>query len=176
MQDEMLEKIIRDVLSSMKIDQTDNAKEEKHDEEKCCNEESSNITYKDYPLAKNRKDLIKTSTGKTFDDITLEAVLNNEVKPDDIRITAQTLLYQAQVADSVGRKQFARNLRRAAELTKVPDDRVLEIYNALRPRRSTKEELLSIAEELDKKYGAKMNAELVREAADVYERRGILKA
>ncbi len=37
------------------------------------------------------------------------------------------------------------NFERAAELTAVPDDRILEIYNALRPYRSTKEELLAIA-------------------------------
>lgn len=168
MQDEMLEKIIRDVLKTMS-EKTDNKKEEN------CNN-ICKVTYKDYPLAQKRKDLVKTSTGKGLDDITLDSVLNDKVTPDDIRITSDTLLYQAQVAESVGRHQFARNLRRAAELTKVPDDRVLEIYNALRPRRSTKDELLSIANELDEKYGAKMNADLIREAADVYERRGILKA
>ncbi len=30
------------------------------------------------------------------------------------------------------------NFERAAELTAVPDDRILEIYNALRPYRSTR--------------------------------------
>ena len=45
---------------------------------------------------------------------------------------------------SDGREAFAGNLRRAAELISVPDERILEIYNALRPYRSTKEELLNI--------------------------------
>ena len=57
----------------------------------------------------------------------------------------------------------------------VPDDRLLEIYNALRPYRSSKQDLLDIANELDQKYGAKTAAGLVREAADVYEKRGRLK-
>ena len=46
-------------------------------------------------------------------------------------------------------------MRRAAELIAVPDTRVLEIYNALRPYRSTKVELLAIADELEDKYNAK---------------------
>jgi propanediol dehydratase small subunit len=66
------------------------------------------------------------------------------------------------------------NMRRAAELTRVADERILEIYNALRPYRSTKAELLAIADELENKYGAKINAAFVREATDVYERRGRL--
>jgi propanediol dehydratase small subunit len=70
---------------------------------------------------------------------------------------------------------LGRNFRRAAELTKVPDDRLLEIYNAMRPYRSTKAELLAIADELDKKYGAKITAAFVAEAAQVYERRGRLR-
>ena len=52
---------------------------------------------------------------------------------------------------------------------------LLEIYNALRPYRSNKQELLDIAGELDGKYGAKTAASLVREAAEVYEKRGRLK-
>jgi len=66
-------------------------------------------------------------------------------------------------------------MRRAAELTRVGDERILEIYNALRPYRSTKADLLAIAEELENKYGAKICAAFVREACDVYERRGRLK-
>ena len=51
----------------------------------------------------------------------------------------------------------------------------LEMHNALRPYRSNKQELLDIAGELDGKYGAKTAASLVREAAEVYEKRGRLK-
>ncbi|AEM22234.1 glycerol dehydrase [Brachyspira intermedia PWS/A] len=136
---------------------------------------SVEISAKDYPLGYNRKDLIKTSTGKSLDDITLDAVMNDRVGPNDVRITAETLEYQAKIAESVGRKIFAMNLRRAAELTRISDDRILEIYNALRPFRSTKAELIAIADELESKYSAKISASLVREAAEVYEKRDRLR-
>lgn len=130
---------------------------------------------RDYPLAAKRPELVKTATGKSLADITLDAVVSGAVKAEEIRITPQTLEYQAQVAESIGRPQFARNLRRAAELTTVPDERILEMYNALRPNRSTKAELMAIADELEGKYGAKVCAGFVREAAGVYERRGVLR-
>lgn len=129
----------------------------------------------DYPLSKKRPELVKTSTGKSLDDISLEAVVSGAIKPEEIRITPETLEYQAQIAESICRPQLARNMRRAGELTRVPDERVLEIYNALRPKRSTKAELLAIADELEGKYAAVVCANHVREAAKVYEARGVLK-
>jgi propanediol dehydratase small subunit len=130
---------------------------------------------RDYPMALKRTELVKTNTGKSLADITLDAVVSGAVKAEEIRITPQTLEYQAQIGESIGRPQFARNLRRAAEMTTVPDERILEMYNSLRPNRSTKAELLAIADELESKYGAKVCAAFVREAAGVYERRGVLK-
>lgn len=130
---------------------------------------------RDYPMAFKRPELVKTNTGKSLADITLDAVVSGAVKAEEIRITPQTLEYQAQIGESIGRPQFARNLRRAAEMTAVPDERILEIYNALRPNRSSKAELMAIADELESKYGAKVCAGFVREAAGVYERRGVLK-
>jgi propanediol dehydratase small subunit len=131
---------------------------------------------RDYPLASKRPELLKTPTGKSLADITLDKIVNGEVKSEDVRITPETLRMQAEIADGVGRYQFANNLRRAAELVAIPDARVLEIYNAMRPYRSTKPELLAIAEELEVKYNAKINAAFVREAAEVYERRNRLRA
>ncbi|MEW5961713.1 MAG: diol dehydratase small subunit [Chloroflexota bacterium] len=130
---------------------------------------------RDFPLAQKRPELVKTATGKSLADITLEAVVKGEIKPEEIRITPQTLEYQAQIAESINRPQLAGNMRRAAELTKVPDERILEMYNALRPNRSSKAELLAIADELENKFGAKVCANFVREAAQVYERRGVLR-
>lgn len=129
----------------------------------------------DYPLAAKRPELVKTATGKALNEITLEAVVSGVIKPEEIRITPQTLEYQAQIAESIHRPQLARNMRRSGELTRVPDKRVLEIYNALRPNRSTREELLAIADELESKYDAKLCASHVREAAKVYEARDVLK-
>ncbi|WP_248962132.1 diol dehydratase small subunit [Sphaerisporangium perillae] len=129
---------------------------------------------RDYPLASHRPELLRTPTGKRLDEITMEAVLAGEVAAEDLRIAPETLRLQAQIADSVGRPQLAQNFRRAAELTALPDETVLEIYNALRPRASTKQQLTKIAEGLERGYSATLCARLIREAADVYERRGIL--
>lgn len=165
--EQTLEEIVRQVLKEIGQGQTSSVAE--------TAEERKLSPEKDFPLAAKRPQLLKTATGKKFSDITLDAVMRGEITPDDLRITAETLDLQAQIAEAVGRRQLAQNLRRAAELTRVPDQRILEIYNALRPYRSTKEELLQIADELEQKYSAPLCAALVREAADVYERRKRLK-
>ncbi|MGI6143449.1 MAG: diol dehydratase small subunit [bacterium] len=164
-----LEQIVREVLKSLQEPGPNTG------EVPCTNNGQGLDPARDYPLATKRPDLVRTPTGKGLDEITLDKVLKGEITPQDVRITAETLRLQAEIADKVGRPQFARNLRRAAELTRVPDERILAIYRALRPHRSTKEELLAIAEELESKYNAKANAALVREAAAVYERRGLLR-
>jgi propanediol dehydratase small subunit len=133
------------------------------------------VTAQDYPLGTKNPDKIKTPTGKPITDVTLQNVLNGTIGPMDVRIRQETLEMQAQVAESVGRKVFAANLRRAGELIAVPDARILEMYNALRPYHSTKAELLGIAEELETKYHARVCAAHVREAAEVGEARGRLK-
>ena len=130
---------------------------------------------KDYPLGTKRPDLVKSASGLALKDITLDKVVSGQIGFDDVKIRPETLEYQAQIAEDMGRPNLAANLRRAAEMTKIPDDRVLEIYNSLRPYRCTKPELLDIANELETKYNAKICAALVREAADVYEKRGRLK-
>ncbi|MHB8918086.1 MAG: diol dehydratase small subunit [Desulfocucumaceae bacterium] len=131
---------------------------------------------RDYPLAAKRPEMIKTPGGKSLAEITLERVLSGEISADEFRITPEALHLQAEIAEKVGRVQFAGNLHRAAELTSVPDERILEIYNALRPYRSTRQELESIALELEEKYGARINAAFIREAAGAYERRSRLRA
>lgn len=133
--------------------------------------EQRKMSPQDYPLATKRPESIKTPTGKKLEDVTLEKVLKGEINPEDVRISPETLEMQAQISEGMNRDAMARNFRRAAELIAVPDDRILEMYNSLRPYRSTKEELLAIAEELETKYNAKVNAAFVREAAEVYEKR-----
>lgn len=133
------------------------------------------VSAKDYPLATKRPQFIKTPTGKNLEDITLENVLSGQIKPEDVRISPETLESQAQIAESMNRDALARNFRRASELIAVPDDRILEIYNSLRPLRSTREELLAIADELENEYNAEVNAYFVREAAEVYEKAGKLR-
>lgn len=126
----------------------------------------------DYPLADDPED-VETPEGTKLSEITLEKIVEGEIDGDELVITPETLEKQARVAENEGRTQVAQNFRRAAELTDVPDDRILEIYNALRPSGADRENLLAIADELETEYGAEINAEFVREAADVYEERGL---
>ena len=130
---------------------------------------------KDYPLGQKRPDLVRSATGLSLNEITLEKAASGKLTFDDVRIRPETLEYQAQICESAGRPHLAKNLRRAAEMTRIPDARVLEIYNALRPYRSTKQELLDIASELENKYQAKICAAFVREATQVYEKRNRIK-
>jgi propanediol dehydratase small subunit len=130
---------------------------------------------KDFPLGIKRPDLVRSATGLGLDDITLDKVIAGQLSFDDVRIRPETLEYQAQIAETAGRPHIAVNLRRAAEMTRIPDARVLEIYNAMRPYRSTKQELLDIASELETQYQARICAAFVREAAEVYEKRGRIK-
>lgn len=130
---------------------------------------------RDYPLASQRPDLVKTVSGLDFTEISLENVSSGKILPQEIRISPETLEYQARIAEDQGRFQLATNFRRAAELTRVPDEEVLKIYNALRPHHATKEDLLAIAKDIVKKYKAKITAQFIREAIKVYERRGLLK-
>jgi propanediol dehydratase small subunit len=124
----------------------------------------------DYPLSDDPEN-VETPEGTKLSEITLEKIVEGEIDGDELVITPETLEKQARVAENEGRTQVAQNFRRAAELTDVPDDRILEIYNALRPSGADRENLLAIADELENQYGAEINAELVREAADVYEER-----
>ncbi|SDM74460.1 glycerol dehydratase small subunit [Fictibacillus solisalsi] len=135
----------------------------------------ASLTKADYPLGQKRSELIYTPTQKKLEDLTLEAAINGGITSKDMRISPETLTMHAEIAESLHRDQLGQNFRRAAELINISDQRILEIYNALRPNRSTKEELLQIADELENEYQAAENAKLVLEAAEVYERRGILR-
>jgi propanediol dehydratase small subunit len=128
--------------------------------------------HRDYPLGSMRPDLVTTPGGIALDDLRLHGA---EVHADELRATPQTLRLQADVAAAAGRSQLADNLRRAAELAPLPDDTILEIYTALRPRRSSAAELESWAERLEG-LGAPLTAAFVRDASRVYARRGLLAA
>ena len=129
----------------------------------------------DYPLYEKRPELIKTQTGKPVDEINIENILSGGITDADCRISADTLEYQAQIEESAGNQQIAVNFKRAAEMTRIPDERIIEIYNTLRPYVSTKEELLSIVNELENDYDATINAALIKEAIEVYEERKMFR-
>ena len=127
----------------------------------------------DYPLGTRRPDLVSTPGGIPLDGVTLAAVRAGELAADEIRATPETLRMQAEVARAAGRTQLAESLERAAELAAVPDELLLEVYTALRPRRATAIELEEWAARLEA-HDAANTAAFVREAAAAYAARGLL--
>jgi len=125
----------------------------------------------DYPLGSKRPDLVTTPGGVSLEELRFEDGLDAA----ELRATPATLRLQADVADAAGRSQLADNLRRAAELAPLPDDTILEVYTALRPRRSSAADLESWAERLEA-LGAPLTAAFVRDALRVYATRGLLAA
>jgi propanediol dehydratase small subunit len=128
----------------------------------------------DYPLGTQRPDLVRTPGGLGLEELTLDALRSGRLDASEMRATAETLELQAQVALAAGRAQLAANLERAAELTGVPDEVILEVYTALRPHRSTAEELEGWADRLERDFQATMTAAFVREARAVYAKRNLL--
>ena len=115
---------------------------------------------------------VRALSGRAVEGLTVAAVRAGEVGLADLRIHPETLERQAVVAAEHGNPQLAENLRRAAELTRLPDDEVLAIYEALRPGRSTPAQLTELAASLDGR-GLPRCAALLAEAAEIYARRGL---
>ncbi len=107
-----------------------------------------------------------TLSGKPVESLTVDAVRAGEIGLADLRIHPDTLEYQAAVAEQHGNPQLAENLRRAAELTRLSDDEVLAIYEALRPGRATQAVLTELAASLTSRGLPRCSA-LVAEAAGV---------
>ena len=127
----------------------------------------------DYPLGTRRPDLVSTPGGTPLDGVTLDAVRAGALGAVEMRATPETLRLQSEVALAAGRTQLAENLDRAAELAAVPDELLLEVYTALRPRRATAAELEGWASRLEG-HDAVKTAAFVREAMVVYAERGLL--
>jgi len=118
---------------------------------------------------------VRALSGRPVSGLTLDAVRAGELSQADLRIHPETLEGQAVIAQAHGNPQLAANLRRAAELTLLPDDEVLSIYEALRPGRCTVAELTALASSLASR-GLPLNGALVAEAAEVYARRGLARS
>lgn len=118
--------------------------------------------------------MTRAFSGRAAADLTPDRLARDELRPDDVRIHPETLERQAQVAEQHDNPQLAANFRRAAELALVPETEVLSMYESLRPHRSTPAELERLAERLEA-APAPLCAALVREAAGVYARRGLLR-
>lgn len=119
---------------------------------------------------------VYTASGRRLDELTMEAILAGELTTEDLRISADTLCRQADAAEAAGYTQLAQNLRRAAELTGMSNEEVFEVYDTLRPGRTTYRQLVALAERLERERAAPLTAALVREAAEVYLQRGIVEA
>jgi propanediol dehydratase small subunit len=134
------------------------------------------LSAADYPVAETRPERVRGARGKTLDELTLEAAVSGDLTMEDLRITPQALLQQAQIARAVGRASLAANFERAAEMTGLPQDEVMHIYEMLRPGRAPEKlALIEAAKRLRDIHQAPRLAEFVEEAADVYHRRGLFR-
>ncbi len=123
-----------------------------------------------YPLGLRRPDLVATPSGVPLSELRLDAA---GLESADLRAAPETLRLQAEVAAASGRTQLAENLLRAAELAPLSDDLILDIYIALRPRRSTAAQLEEWAARLDG-LDAPRSAAFVRDALAAYRERRLL--
>jgi propanediol dehydratase small subunit len=130
----------------------------------------------DYPLGSRRPDLVRTPSGLSLEEVSLDAVREGRIGPEELRATPETLRHQSAVARAAGRAQLADNLARAAELASVPSETILEVYTALRPNRSTAADLEAWAERLETELAAPLSAAFVRDAMAAYAARGLLSA
>ena len=115
-------------------------------------------------------DDVRAFSGRRAGEINLQALRRGELGPEDVRISGATLRAQAETA---GYPQLAQNLRRAAEVTGLSNEEVFDIYNALRPGRSSYGELTALAARLEARQ-MPLTAAFIREAAEAYRERGIV--
>ncbi|MEY3989030.1 MAG: Propanediol utilization diol dehydratase, small subunit [Chloroflexota bacterium] len=128
-----------------------------------------------YPLYTNHADTLVAASGRPLAEVTVDAATLGDISLDDMQITQQSLRAQAEIARNAGYTQLAQNLERAAELTVVPRDEIITMYHVLRPGRSDFAELMALATRLEQQYQAVICAQFVREAATVYQQRGMLR-
>lgn len=110
----------------------------------------------------------------TEHEFTVEAAVDGKLRLSDLRMDPATLAHQAVIAERGGNPQLAENFLRAAELATMDDEEVMNLYEALRPHRSSAEQLEALRVSLEGR-GATRCAELVSQAAAVYARRGLLR-
>jgi propanediol dehydratase small subunit len=110
----------------------------------------------------------------TEDEFTVEAAVDGKLQLSDLRMDPATLAHQAVIAEESGNPQLAENFLRAAELATIDDEEVMNLYESLRPHRSSAEQLEALRVSLQTR-GALRCAELVGQAAVVYSRRGLLR-
>ncbi len=145
------------------------------DERKEEREDASHASNGDYPLYTNRSDTLAAASGRPLRDLSLQKTLTEDISSEDYSISAETLRAQAEIARDAGYPQLAQNLERASELTAVPNETLLEMYEMLRPGRCSFEEYEALAQRLRDEFNAAATAAFVEEAAAVYRERGLLR-
>lgn len=118
--------------------------------------------------------MTRAFSGRDAGELTFDRLADEDLGADDVRIHPETLEHQATVAERYGNPQLAANFRRAAELALLPEAEIMALYDALRPHRSTAADLAALTDRLAA-VPAPMCAALVREAAEVYARRKLLR-
>ncbi|MDR1028371.1 MAG: diol dehydratase small subunit [Clostridiales Family XIII bacterium] len=136
---------------------------------------SGAYSLSDYPIIENRPEDIVTPGGVRIEDITFENIERGAVSVYDCRTSKEGLLAQAAIAELTGDRYIAGSLKRAAEMVDIDGDKIIEIYNALRPYRSSEEDLTGLAFELRTKYGAEENARFIEEATAALKHRRKLR-
>ncbi len=129
-----------------------------------------------YPLSDSSDDSIRSRSGRPLSELTLENVRAGKLRTGDFSISDDTLRRQAALSAASGYVELAANLRRAAELVSVPDEKLLEIYDALRPGRKTFKALIDLAGHMIDEYDARETAKLIRDTAENYQVSGKLLA
>ena len=117
-----------------------------------------------YPLYREARAEVALRSGRPIAELCLEHLQAGRLGAEDLGIHEETLRRQARIAEEAGFRPLARNLERAAELTRLPDARILEIYEALR-RGGHREALETLARDIEDGYGARLTAAFLREAA-----------
>ena len=97
------------------------------------------------------------------------------MQASELRATPETLRFRP----TSRRRRVALSWRRTfgapPSSRRLPDETILAVYTALRPRRSSASELEEWAQRLDG-WDAPLTAAFVRDALEVYAQRGLLAA
>lgn len=118
---------------------------------------------------------VTSRSGVPLERISMEAIRDGTIKSGDLAIHRETLLKQAALAEAQGYPQLARNFRRAAELTNIPSEVLIELYEKLRPYRSSYYQLLAASQEIAAIYDAPETGDYIRHAAEAYRAKGLLR-
>lgn len=112
----------------------------------------------------SQRHAVHAQSGRSIDEIDVDAVVAGEIGPDDIRISPEGLARQAKAARDHGDTQLSENLLRAAELVALSEEQLLEYYEMLRPGRTDADGLRAAADDLANRGMPRVSA-LFKEAA-----------